>query len=180
VCLCVVVVGGGGGGGEFEQKPALWGGPEHFWGVTNNPPPPAPPPSRPVGGEAQRPAEREQPVLPAAEAPAARALRPPPQHPPGGAGSWLDGGRECVCACWVGGWVLIVRCSLCPPPTHTHHHRFTRGTRQVYGLKILRDLEGGKPIEECLGGFKPDEAAMALMSREGDKHPFIAAVEDML
>lgn len=47
---------------------------------------------------------------------------------------------------------------------------------QVYCLKTLRDLESGKEVED----YHPDDAAMALVSRDPHKKPFEGAVEDTL
>lgn len=50
---------------------------------------------------------------------------------------------------------------------------------QVYCLKTLRDVENGKSVEELAGDYKPDEKALALMSR-GAGHPVVAAIEDTM
>ncbi|KAL6776785.1 PEPCL1 [Auxenochlorella protothecoides x Auxenochlorella symbiontica] len=49
---------------------------------------------------------------------------------------------------------------------------------QVYCLKTIRDIEAGKEVDES--GYKPDPAAVALMSRDPEKTPFVGAVEDTL
>ena len=50
---------------------------------------------------------------------------------------------------------------------------------QVYCLKTLRALESGTRVEEVIAEYKPDDQAMALMSR-GQNHPFVAAIEDTM
>lgn len=50
---------------------------------------------------------------------------------------------------------------------------------QVYCLKTLREIEKGKPVEEVAGEYKPNEEALAIMSR-GGSHPFVAATEDTM
>ena len=51
---------------------------------------------------------------------------------------------------------------------------------QVYSLKILRQVEDGKPIEEIIGDYTGDEMAMALMSRGPQTNPLTSAVEDTM
>jgi phosphoenolpyruvate carboxylase len=51
---------------------------------------------------------------------------------------------------------------------------------QVYSLKILRQVEDGKPIEEIIGEYTGDEMAMALMSRGPQTNPLTSAVEDTM
>ena len=50
---------------------------------------------------------------------------------------------------------------------------------QVYCLKTLREVESGRPVEEIMKEYAPDEKALALMSR-GGSHPFVAATEDTM
>jgi len=50
---------------------------------------------------------------------------------------------------------------------------------QVYSLQILRSVDEGKSIEDFVEEYKPDEKALALMSRS-QKHPLLAAVEDTM
>jgi len=51
---------------------------------------------------------------------------------------------------------------------------------QVYSLKMIREVESGRAIEDVVGQFKSDEEAMALMSRGPHANPLLAALEDTM
>jgi phosphoenolpyruvate carboxylase len=51
---------------------------------------------------------------------------------------------------------------------------------QVYSLKLIREVESGKAIEDIVGEYNTDEDAMALMSRGPHANPLLAALEDTM
>ena len=72
-----------------------------------------------------------------------------------------------------------------PPPTHhahppTHPPTHPPARPQVRCLKTLREIEGGKAVEECMEGYTPDAEGAELMSRGIGVHPFIQAAEDTM